>query len=103
VAGESAVEGAAAAGGDAGVVGVVVTGALELCPMVLAGAGLAAVSLVLLDHGPHMNKAPTITNAAMMAAIVPRPIPPVLRRSRSVRLLISSLIFVLRGCSAENG
>ena len=80
------------AGGDAGVAGVVVTGAIELCPVVVAGGGLAAVLLVSLDHGAHMKRAPTITSAAMMAAIVPAPMPG-LRRLRLVWLSISSLIF----------
>ena len=84
-------------GGAAECGGEMLRGAFELCPTVVAGAGLAAVLLVSLLHGPHINMAPMIANTAMTAAIVPGPMAPALRRSRS----LSSLIFVLRCCNAK--
>jgi hypothetical protein len=68
--------------------GEMLRGAFELWPTVVAGAGFAAV-LMLPLHGPHINIAPMIAKTAITAAIVPGPMAPALRRSRS----LSSLIF----------
>lgn len=79
--------------GAAGVtVGVMTRGAPEVWPVVVPGVELlvAGVELLtavrLLPHGPNSINAPAITTAAMIALMVPVPIP-VWRLLRPVRSL----------------
>ena len=61
--------------------GVITRGALEVWPVVvpvveLVEAGVELLTAVrLLPHGPNSINAPAITTAAIMAVMVPAPIP----------------------------